>query len=116
MIQLLHLFAELPQAERFILVLAALLPGGNDDARRQVPEADGRFRLVDVLASGAARTEGIDLAFSQQVFIRLRQFNHVYLRIEMPIRPRYGCFRCRFTMSGIRYRSSSVMRQRRFMN
>jgi hypothetical protein len=64
--------AELLQADRFIPVLAALLAGSYDDTRRQVAEADGTLRLVDVLASRAARTEGLDLALPQQVFVRFR--------------------------------------------
>lgn len=69
MIQFLHLFAELSQAVRFVLVLAALCAGGDDDAGGQVFEPDGAFRLVDMLATGAARTESIHQAFPQQVFI-----------------------------------------------
>jgi hypothetical protein len=58
---------KLLQAERFITVLAALLAGSNDDARRQVTETDGTLCLVDVLASGAARTEGLDFALPRQL-------------------------------------------------
>ena len=64
-------------AGRFILVLAALLLGRHDDARRQMFKPDGALRLVDVLASGAARTKGINLTFPQQLIIRFRQYNHL---------------------------------------
>lgn len=58
-------------------MLAALLPGSDDDAGRQVPEPNGALSLVDVLTSGAARTKGINFTFSQQVCVRFRQFDHV---------------------------------------
>lgn len=58
-------------------MLAALLPGSDDDAGRQVPEPNRALRLVNVLTSGAARTKGINFTFSQQVCVRFRQFNHV---------------------------------------
>jgi hypothetical protein len=32
-------------------------------------EANRAFSLVDVLAAGAARTKGVDLAFAQEIFI-----------------------------------------------
>jgi len=54
---------------RFILVLAARLARGDDDARGEVREPDSALRLVDVLAAGAARPKGVNLAFPQQVFI-----------------------------------------------
>jgi hypothetical protein len=64
-VQLLYLPAEFPQTERFVPMLAALLPCGDDQTGRQVFEPDGCFRLVDVLTSGAARTEGVNFAFPQ---------------------------------------------------
>jgi hypothetical protein len=48
-------------------MLAARLAGDDDDSGRQVREPDGALRLVDVLAAGAARPEGVNLAFAQQV-------------------------------------------------
>ena len=69
MIQLSDFFAELLQAESFILVLAALCARGDDNTRRQVFEPDGAFCFVDMLAAGAARPEGVNLAFAQQLFV-----------------------------------------------
>lgn len=40
-------------------------------------ETHGALCLVDVLAAGAARTKGINLAFAQQVFIGFRQRDRV---------------------------------------
>ena len=45
-----------------VLVLRALLLHEDDDAARHVRDADGRFGLVDVLAAGALRAHGVDLA------------------------------------------------------
>ena len=58
-------------------MLAPLLLGSDDDAGRQMRETDGAFCLVYVLAAGAARTKGINLAFAQQVFVRFGQNDHV---------------------------------------
>src|SRR5918993_3791151 len=41
-----------------VLVLAALVLAGHDDARRQVGDAHGRIRDVDVLAAGSRRPVG----------------------------------------------------------
>ena len=46
-------------------MLAPQLARGNDDARRQMSEPDRRLCLVDVLAAGAAGTEGLNLTFPQ---------------------------------------------------
>lgn len=46
-------------------------------------EADSALSLVDVLAAGATRTKGINLAFAQQVFIGFRQNDHVCLAVEL---------------------------------
>ena len=46
---------------RAILVLAALVLALDDDAGRQVRDADRRVGLVDVLAAGAGSAERIDL-------------------------------------------------------
>lgn len=83
MIQSLDTLPKLLQAERFIPMLAALLLRGDDQTGGQVFEPDCRFRLVDVLASWAARAEGVNLAFPQQVFVRFRQYNHVHPTFEM---------------------------------
>ena len=42
-----------------VLVLAALVLAGHDDARGDVGDADGGFRLVDVLAARAAGAVGV---------------------------------------------------------
>src|SRR5260370_36747124 len=42
-------------------------------------EADRALCLIDVLAAGAARTKGIYCALAQQVFVRIRQQDHVRL-------------------------------------
>jgi hypothetical protein len=34
-----------------------------------------------VLTAGAARTERLDLALPQQVFVRFRQYKHTHLRL-----------------------------------
>lgn len=73
MIQSGNLFTELPYAECFILMLAALFARGDDETRWQVFEPDGAFRLVDMLAAWPARPEGVYLAFPQQIFVRFRQ-------------------------------------------
>lgn len=39
-------------------------------------EPDGALRFINVLAAGAARAKGINLAFSEQFFVRFRQDNH----------------------------------------
>ena len=46
---------------RAVLVLRALVLALDDDARRQVRDADRRVGLVDVLAAGARRAIGVDL-------------------------------------------------------
>jgi len=61
--------AKLLQTERFISVLTAFLPGNDDNTRREVVNAHCTFRLIDVLASRAARTKGIHFALSQQIFV-----------------------------------------------
>lgn len=53
-IQFPHLLAQLLETQLPVPVLAARLAAGDRQARRQMPEPDGAFRLVDVLASGAA--------------------------------------------------------------
>src|SRR5260370_40466499 len=42
-------------------------------------QADRALCLIDVLAAGAARTKGIYCALAQQVFVRIRQQDHVRL-------------------------------------
>lgn len=69
MVEFRDLLAQFPQALRLILVLAPLLSRSDDDAGWQVLETDGALRRVDVLTSGAARSEGVDFAFAQQVLI-----------------------------------------------
>jgi hypothetical protein len=60
-------------------VLAALLAAVDDDAGGGVPEADPGLDLVDVLAAGAARAEGLDLALAQQLIVG---FGKVYHRLR----------------------------------
>ena len=64
--------AQLPQAGQLVLVLAAILLAGHHDPARQMPEAHRAFGLINVLASGAARTKDIDPALAQQVLVRIR--------------------------------------------
>ncbi len=49
-----------------VAMLRPLVLARYDDARRQVRQADGRIRDVDVLAAGAARAIGVDA----EVFFR----------------------------------------------
>src|SRR5882672_1891913 len=42
-------------------------------------QADRALCLIDVLAAGSARPKGIDRALAQQVFVRIRQQDHVRL-------------------------------------
>ena len=85
MIQLLDLCAQLPQTRRLVLVLAARLARGDNLTGRQVCEPDSALGLVDVLAAGATRTEGVNLAFTQKVFVGFRQYDHLYLRVWIAI-------------------------------
>ena len=59
--QLVHLRLEHLHGRGAVLVLAALVLAGDDDARGSVRQAHRRFGLVDVLAAGAARTVDVHL-------------------------------------------------------
>ena len=50
-------------------MLTAFLLRGDNDPRRQMPEANSAFRLVDMLASGSTRAKRVHLAFAQQLFV-----------------------------------------------
>ena len=57
--------AELFEGDRLVAELAALFLSRDDDARRQVGEADCRVAFVDVLAAGAAAPEGVHIALGE---------------------------------------------------
>src|SRR5436305_744287 len=63
-----------------VLVLRTAVLHVDDNAGRNVGDADGRFGLVDVLAAGALRAHGLDLeivALDLDVdFLDLRQHGH----------------------------------------
>jgi tRNA pseudouridine32 synthase/23S rRNA pseudouridine746 synthase len=63
-------------------VLTAFLPRGDDNTRRHVRQPNRAFRLVDVLPSGPTGAKSLDLALTQQVFVRFRQYNHLASFIE----------------------------------
>jgi hypothetical protein len=81
-IQLLHALAQLLQAYSLVSMLAAFFLRGDDQTGRQMPETDSALRLVYMLASGAARTEGLYLALAQQRFIGFRQYDHLHLTVN----------------------------------
>src|SRR2546428_67613 len=71
------------QAQRLIPVLAAFLLRGDDGSRSRVPQTHGAFSLVDMLASGPARSKGLDHALTQQLFVWLREDDHFHLKLTM---------------------------------
>jgi hypothetical protein len=96
-LRLLFLYPDIEQpclqhAHRRVLVpvLRPLVLARDDDARRQVGNADGRVGHVDVLASGAARSEGVDadvLVVDDDILI-FRQFRPHVDRRERRVAPR----------------------------
>jgi hypothetical protein len=77
MIQLRDFVPKLLQTQCLVSVLTSFLLRADDDARRQVPQANRAFRFVDMLPSRSTGAEGLDLALTQQVFVQFRQNNHL---------------------------------------
>jgi hypothetical protein len=77
-IELRNLLSQFLQTDSFVSILASFFLRSNCDAGREVPQPNSTLRLIDVLTSWPTRAERFDFAFPQQIFVRLRKFDHVF--------------------------------------